>query len=441
MNYLKQLQILIIFVLIFANNPLLARSFEDNSPPDLMKDYAVLRVKISKNPRDVASLNSMGIIYAKSGRLEDAVRIWRYAIDIDPRYIHLYNNLGSALKQLARRTEARVIFQTGLTISNSYWIHYNLGLLEKEEGNVVAAANCFKRSLQQYPGFQPALTKLAELGYNVQLPTMDRTIRPMTLGSYKPPVTTGNIDLYPLYPNGYKDQKPTKGKYNSVYGKGGKNNFTRPFQNLSLASCTEIVKSFKAKSKDKYIALTFDDGPHGTNTPQLLNLLQKNGVKATFFVVGTRAETYPDIITRMNNAGHAIGNHSWNHKSLAKSTSESALNSLRKTNELIGGLTGKPCLIVRPPFGHTSQRVKQLIHNEGWHEVMWDSDSRDWENKNPDRILFKVMKSVAPGSIILFHDIHPGAAQMLQTLITSFKSCGYKFITIPELIKIASETS
>lgn len=72
---------------------------------------------------------------------------------------------------------------------------------------------------------------------------------------------------------------------------------------------------------------------------------------------------------------------------------------------------------------------------------MWDSDSRDWENKNPERILYRVMRTVAPGSIVLFHDIHPGAAEMLQTLISAFKANGYRFITIPEMIEIAAGTS
>lgn len=429
----------LLILLILMPISCFAGDFNDYSPPDLMKEFAILREKISKNPRDVASLNSMGIIYARSSRIEDAVRIWQYALEVDRNYVHLYNNLGSALKQLGRRTEARIVFQTGLTIYNSYWIHYNLGLLEKEEGNVVAASTCFKNALKLNPSFQAAATKLSELGYNSTLPPMNRAARPMTLGSYKPPVAFDSIDLQPLYPNGnWPENQPD---YPSVYGRSGNNHIARPFVPLTLASCTEIIRNFKAPAKDRYIALTFDDGPHGSHTPEILSILDRNQVKGTFFVLGNRAETYPDLIAQMSAAGHAVGNHTWSHKSLAKSSSEEAVAALKRTNELISGLTGKPCLIVRPPYGHTSNRVKQLIHNQGWHEVMWDSDSRDWENKNPDRILYRVMKSVAPGSIVLFHDIHPGAAGMLQTLITAFKANGYRFITIPELIEIAASTS
>jgi peptidoglycan/xylan/chitin deacetylase (PgdA/CDA1 family) len=442
MNNLKnRISFLVIGLLLTAGSVLIAASFENNSPPDLMKDYEILRTRIKQNPNDVAALNSLGIIYAKSGQLRDAIKIWKYALRIDRQYIHLYNNLGSALKEAGRKSEARIIFQTGLTVANSYWIHYNLGLLEKEEGNIVAAVNCFKKTLQLNPTFQSAINRLAELGHNVQPAPMNRIAKPLSLGSYKPPVGVGNIDLYPLYPDGRYAGNARQPTYKSVYGKSGKNHIEQPFSPLTLASCTEIIKNFKALDKDKYIALTFDDGPHGTHTPQILDILKKNAAKATFFLVGTRAEAYPDIVSRISSEGHALGNHTWSHKSLAKSDKLKALNSLKRTNELINGLTGKTCNIVRPPYGHTSQKVKKLLHDQGWHEVMWDSDSRDWENKDSDRILYRVMKNIAPGSIVLFHDIHPGAAGMLPTLISAFKANGYRFITIPELIKLASGNS
>jgi len=415
---------------------LCAQDFGNASPPDLMKDFEALRQRIRQNPRDIAALNSLGIIYAQAGKLEDAVRLWRYALNIDPNYIHLYNNLGSALKQAGRKEEARLIFRTGLTRSSSYWIYYNLGLLEKEERNLPAAANCFKLCLQQQPGFEPALRQLADLGYHVQLPPT-QPIRPLSLGSYKPPVETGNIDFYPMLPDG-NDNRGSSYSSGSTYAAKSARTTPSSFTPLSLADCDKIIREFKATPHDRYIALTFDDGPHHTNTREILDILRREGAKATFFVLGSRAETYPDIIARMAAEGHDIGNHTWEHRGLGKSSRAEGLQSLRRTNELISGITGKPCLIVRPPFGQTNQKVRALIHGQGWHEIMWDSDSRDWENKNPDRILYRVMRSVSPGSIVLFHDIHPGAAQMLPTLIKAFKQNGYRFITISELIAISN---
>jgi peptidoglycan/xylan/chitin deacetylase (PgdA/CDA1 family) len=431
-----QLILLLCMVVLTGTAELRAQDFASTSPPDLMKDFEALRQRIRENPRDIAALNSLGIIYAQAGKLEDAIRLWRYAINIDPNYIHLYNNLGSALKQAGRKEEARLIFQTGLTRSSSYWIYYNLGLLEKEERNLPAAANCFKYCLQQQPGFEPALRQLADLGYHVQLPPT-QPIRPLSLGSYKPPVETGNIDFYPMYPDGVANRGSTFSSGSTYTAKPART--TPPsFTPLTLADCDRTIKEFKAAPPDRYIALTFDDGPHHTNTREILDILRSEGARATFFVLGSRAETYPDIIARMAAEGHDVGNHTWEHRGLGKSSRPEALQSLRRTNELITGITGKPCLIVRPPFGQTNQKVRELIHGQGWHEIMWDSDSRDWENKNPDHILYRVMRSVSPGSIVLFHDIHPGAARMLPTMIKAFKNNGYRFITISELIAISN---
>ncbi|HNW12017.1 MAG TPA: tetratricopeptide repeat protein, partial [Candidatus Rifleibacterium sp.] len=153
--------------------------FDQYNPPDLLKEFEILRRRIRDNPRDVAAINSIGIIYARAGKLEDAIRLWRHGLTVDPRYIHLYNNLGSALKQKGRRDEARLVFKTGLNFSASFWISYNLGLLEKEEGNPAAAAACFKTCLAGNPGFQPAISQLAELGYHVQMPSTERVGRPL----------------------------------------------------------------------------------------------------------------------------------------------------------------------------------------------------------------------------------------------------------------------
>lgn len=439
---LRHLAFLLLLIPCLSGFSLSAAGFEQTNPPDLLRDFEALRTKIRQNPRDVPSLNSLGIIYARSGKLEDAIKLWRYAMEIDPSYVHLYNNLGSALKQNGRREEARIVYRTGLTKASSYWIYYNLGLLEKDEGNMVPAANCFKACLAANPSFQPAINQLHELGYQTRQAAIP-AVRPMTLGSYKPPVETGNIDFYPLYPEGTE----TGGRTGSTYSSGAvdaarnpKKLPAQPFTPLSYEDCLNIVKSFDAPVKDRYLALTFDDGPHNSYTREILDILRHEGAKATFFVVGSRAETYPDIISRINSEGHDIGNHTWEHRSLTRSSRSEAMTSLMKTNEFISGITGKSCIIVRPPFGQTSQKVKEMLHGQGWHEILWDSDSRDWENKNPDRILYRVMKSAGPGSIVLFHDIHPGAAAMLPTMIRAFKNQGYRFITISELIKLSSSS-
>lgn len=401
-------------------------NFERHSPPDVLKDFELLRLRLQQNPRDVGALNSMGIIYANSGRLHEAIRLWQHALRINSRHVHLYNNLGSALKQLGRYDQARVIFQTGLGISADHLIYYNLGLLERASGNNSASITYFRHCLGVNPAFQPAIIQLGEMGYHVQLPEMNHR-QPISLGSYKPPVDavdTGSSQTQPGYQQSDRPARPAP----------------PPFKPLSLQNCIEMIASFEVEAKEKYIALTFDDGPHHTNTIEILDLLKEYGIEATFFVLGSRAQTYPEIISRMAKEGHDVGNHTWDHSSLTKMSDSEAIENLQKSANFINSHTLKPVNLVRPPYGQTNDRVSKMIHSQGWHEIMWDSDSRDWENRNPDRILHRVMHSIRPGGIVLFHDIHPGAAKMLPTLIEAFKANGYRFVTINEMIKLAASS-
>lgn len=437
MNKINRIHFFIICLLLWHGlfTTFAQRTFEQNEPPDVKKDFAILRERIQKNPRDITAINSLGIIYANAGQLDDAIKLWQYGMGINPDYIHLYNNLGSALKQKGRRDEARMIFRAGLMHFQSHLIYYNLGLLEKEERNSSKAAEAFQSCLQICPDFQPARIQLEQLGYFPQYASRNMSMPTMTLGNYKPPVDYGNIELTPIYPNGIgssatTEPKPRKQKSNKTA------QTIKQFKPLSYDECVKIVRSLNAPANRKYIALTFDDGPHHTLTPQILDILRTEGAKGTFFVVGNRAETYPDLLSRMVAEGHDVGNHTWNHISLAKNTTDTDLKSLMKTQNTITGITGKRCNLVRPPYGATSSRVKAMLQENGWHQILWDSDSRDWQNKNPDVILYRVMKSVEPGGIILFHDIHPGAAKMLPTLIKAFKSEGYRFVTINELIAL-----
>ena len=425
---------LIIILLILAISHTSAygakNSFDKNTPPDGKKDFNLLRERVKRNPRDVAAINSLGIIYANAGQLDDAIKLWQYALGINPEYIHLYNNLGSALKQKGKRDEARMIFKAGLMHSRSHLIYYNLALLEKDEKELVKATEYFKNCLEICPDFKPAVQQLEQLGYFPQMAAKNTHLPTMTLGSYKPPVESGNIELTPINQNGI-NEKTNKSKNVDKSTKK-----VKLFKPLTYDECCKIIHSFNVPPEKKYIALTFDDGPHHSLTPEILSILKENNAKGTFFIVGNRAETYPDLISRMATEGHDIGNHTWNHISLTKNSTEADLKSLTKTNDLIIGITGKECNLVRPPYGATNTRVRAILQDNGWHQVLWDADSRDWQNKNPDVILYRVMKSIEPGGIILFHDIHPGAAKILPTLIKAFKSEGYRFVTISELIEL-----
>jgi len=424
--------------------PAIAGKIDPSTPPDLNKEFTILRDRLRQNPRDVGTLNSLGIIYARSGRTADAILLWNRALALNPRYIHLYNNLGSALKAQGRYEEAAGVYRAGLTISPSFWIFYNLGLLEKDRSRYAEAGQCFQQCLRQNPGFEPARQKLRDLGF----------LQPSAGGSsvgdpdfnIKPPVGLEGLDIIPLEEKSDPEKEVARaGGGDDAAGhrwNSGKSASTpTPEAPQSIESCAAYIEKVSQGAPNRVVALTFDDGPHAALTPRLLDLLHSWGVRATFFVIGSRAEAYPDLITRMAQEGHEIGNHTWNHKSLLRMGHVAALSDLNRTAEVITALSGQPCKLVRPPYGHTNQGLRALIHNQGWNHVMWDADSRDWQISDPGQIISRVLRQLRPGAVVLFHDIHSGALRALPVLVPALKRCGYKFVTISELIRLRHPTS
>lgn len=408
-------------------------------PSEILNEYEILRKQLEVSKNDVAVLNSLGILYARADRINDAILIWKHAMAIDPRYIHLYNNLGSALKSLGKTEEAFLIYKTGLAVSPSHLIHYNLALLHLDLGQHIEGVRSLQQCLALQPDFEPAVRKLRDLGHYFPQTTipLNGNIKTYSMG-YKPPVETGNLGLMPIFPGTNESSPAYGGRENSGLPriKPGKEISIGEENPISISECINLIERFDVESESRLVALTFDDGPHPTLTTRLLDYLRTENIPATFFVLGSRAETYPHIIARISDEGHEIGNHTWNHKSLTRLSAESALAELHKTDDLITMLTGKSCKLVRPPYGHTNSSTQQLISSQGWHHIMWDADSRDWQLKDSHRIVRRVMKEFFPGCIILFHDIHSGALQSLPTLVPALKKCGYRFVTISQLAQM-----
>lgn len=170
------------------------------------------------------------------------------------------------------------------------------------------------------------------------------------------------------------------------------------------------------------ISLTFDDGPPPEHTPRLLNELDAAEIEATFFLVGERVERYPDIVRRIADAGHEIGNHTWTHSEPRLTSTSRFLGELRRTRDLLEDLTGQPCRLVRPPKGEISPAkligllaTKQPI-------VLWNRDTKDYAMTDPATMGGWVAGySPSHGDIVLMHDIHPHAASGIS-LMRKFNS-------------------
>ncbi len=192
-----------------------------------------------------------------------------------------------------------------------------------------------------------------------------------------------------------------------------------------------------AATDEKKIALTFDDGPHYKYTDEILDILEKYGVKATFFVIGVNAEKYPEKVKRIAALGHEIGNHTYSHPHLKNISSEALKREIKTSADIIERLTGKTPLLFRPPEGYCGTDVSNTAKELGSRVILWSHDTRDWAHTPSFEISKKIIDGVKCGDIILFHDfITPDTPtpEALETVIPKLIEKGYEFLTVSELI-------
>jgi peptidoglycan/xylan/chitin deacetylase (PgdA/CDA1 family) len=183
-----------------------------------------------------------------------------------------------------------------------------------------------------------------------------------------------------------------------------------------------------------YIALTFDDGPHGTNTPRLLDMLKQRNVKATFFCVGQCVAEYPDIAKRIVDEGHEIASHSWSHPNLIPMSEANVRDQLERTHQVIKQATGVEVKDFRPPYGNFTQRQRNWAHaTYGYKIIMWDVDPLDWKVRSASHVENEIVRRTQQGSIILTHDIHKSTVDAMPSTIDALLAKGFKFVTVAEL--------
>ena len=179
------------------------------------------------------------------------------------------------------------------------------------------------------------------------------------------------------------------------------------------------------------VALTFDDGPHQTCTPALLNGLKQRGVKATFFLMGENIAGKEPLVQRMQAEGHLIGNHGYRHIQMTKEEAEQACADIEQTEKLIQSITGKRPEYLRPPYGDWNEQLECRVNLT---TVLWNVDSLDWKFQNTDRIVRRVEKDVNDGDIILMHDIFPTSVEAALRIVDDLQKQGYEFVTVEELL-------
>ena len=185
-------------------------------------------------------------------------------------------------------------------------------------------------------------------------------------------------------------------------------------------------------------AITFDDGPHPTLTPLILDELKKRNAVATFFVVGNRAQYYPEILRRIIIEGSEIGNHTWSHKGLINLPPEEIKQQISDTQEIIETSTGIVPVTLRPPYGKIDDVVIEYAEMP---IVMWSVDPQDWKNKDSEIIVAHIITETDDGEIVLQHDLYLWSAEAVGPALDRLISDGYKFVTVSQLLGFDKDPS
>ena len=181
----------------------------------------------------------------------------------------------------------------------------------------------------------------------------------------------------------------------------------------------------------KLLAFTFDDGPHRGSTDRLLDGLLERGAKGTFFLVGQEIDEARDLVERMRDEGHQIGNHTWSHRRLDELSDDEIIQEIGKTDALLKSVAGDGEYWLRPPYGFLRQGTERFVNVP---VVKWSVDPRDWESRNAEKVTQAVLEGVQPGSIVLLHDIYPSSVEAALELIDLLAADGYQFVTVRELL-------
>ena len=189
------------------------------------------------------------------------------------------------------------------------------------------------------------------------------------------------------------------------------------------------MQSSAVANRPLQVALTFDDGPSDF-TDRLLDCLEANNVKATFFLAGQEVEYFQEPVKRMEELGCEIGNHSYDHPDLTTLSADDAASQLSRTDQLIQDLTGQIATVVRPPYGSYNDTVAEIAARP---LILWSVDTLDWETQNADSTVQNVMDNASDGQIILMHDIFKESVDAAEIFIPQLLQEGYQLVTVSEL--------
>ncbi len=379
------------------------------------------------HPHNPEVLNSYGIELANRGDLMGAISVWRRALDFDRKNVHLYNNIGSALKRLGHDEHAYAWYAAALQIKPVYWTYYNLAILYRDRGQLKEAGWALEQSLRLNPQFTQAIEMRERIGLTPQMAaqsTAQSTVKipesfpASALISQKeqeraamvPSVKPETAELAPVRPL-VTAQKPLMQK-------------KRPTADISPLPTDAGGQVF----------LTFDGGATDAGFDSIVDSLRRYGVRCTFFLTGKFAEKYPQKCLRLLAEGHEIANHSMNHPNMKNFTKEKIAGEIEAAEQAfvrVFGRRGAP--FFRFPFGAQNKKVEQIVEELGYHPVYWHIDTIDWREDPVNTIIDRVDSKLRRNAVILMHLGSKNGARALDSILDIITGRGYTLARLSDL--------
>jgi peptidoglycan/xylan/chitin deacetylase (PgdA/CDA1 family) len=206
------------------------------------------------------------------------------------------------------------------------------------------------------------------------------------------------------------------------------------YASYNISSGVYVKTLSRKKTDSKEIALTFDDGPNKEHTLKVLDVLKNHNIEAAFFCVGTEIEKNPDLLKKIKDEGHLIGNHTHSHKSqLPLWTAKKIEEDIRNGGEIIEKITGEPVRFFRPPFGVTNPQIKKALKSFNYYVIGWNIRSLDTSIKDTDKVVARIIRKLKPGSVILLHDRLPNSAEIVEKLLDYLQKNEYSIKRVDKL--------
>lgn len=208
---------------------------------------------------------------------------------------------------------------------------------------------------------------------------------------------------------------------------------TESTESTTTTETTEIIDTTEDTDDTvKVIALTFDDGPNPKVTDRILDVLEKNGARATFFVMGDRMDKYGDTVTKAYSIGCQIGNHTYSHKDLSKLSVKEIKHEVEYSNECIAKYAPIGDAVLRPPYGAKGDKVYETVKVP---MITWSVDTEDWKSRDKDAVAKHILETVQDGDIVLMHDLYESTADAIEYVVPRLIDMGYELVTVDELFE------